>query len=132
MNYFINYLFNKEEIKNTEEFRKFLNDTKFDEEFFTSADNLYDFPESSKINSSFFGVFSSVTSYFKSNNKSFEASEEDRVIKQMEEFYKLRLSSYRELKKYIVKEKIKKYLIFYFFNFLKFDNFFNNFFNRKI
>jgi hypothetical protein len=108
LNYFLNYLFKHNKIKEYREFTKFINDPEFDEEYFKKEDNPYNFPEATKYNESIknkiFGVFSNFTNYFKPTEEEIEPTEEEKKIKKREMFYKKLLTNLKEIKNNLVRK----------------------------
>ncbi len=116
LNYFLNYLYTHHFLKETSELSKFINDPEFDEAYFKKEENMFYFPESMKntesLTNKIYGVFSNFTSYFKSDEARLSPSENESIIKKMDVYYKNMLESFREIKNYMVRNR----LIYLFFN----------------
>jgi hypothetical protein len=104
LNYFINFLFKKEMIKQSKEFIKFTSDPEFDEEYFKNEDSIFIFPEANKfsetISNKIMNKFSSFTSsiFQKAKDEKYEPSVEEIKINSMNHYYSQLLSNYREIK----------------------------------
>jgi len=103
LDFFLNNIFNHHKLNNSKEFQKFLKDPECDEEFFQRDENIYDYPEASKLSSGvtqkFFGMFSN---YFNITDTSSNINEKDRTLREMEQFYKNLLEQLKEVKLYMV------------------------------
>jgi hypothetical protein len=105
LNYFLNYLCNHDTISHSKDFTKFVNETEFDEEYFTNEENiLNDFPfslniSSDNIKNKIFGVFSGI---FGKNENLREISNEEILLKKMETHYKGLLEKYKGMKENII------------------------------
>ncbi len=107
LNYFLNYLYSHQFLKETSEMAKFIHDPEYDEAFFKREENLFYFPESFKntesITNKIYGVFSGFTSYFKSDESKLSPSENETLIKKMDMYYKNMLESFKEIKNFMVR-----------------------------
>jgi hypothetical protein len=113
LNYFLNYLYNHNKLKEVREFIKFVNDPEFDEEYFKREENPYHFPEAEKsnetISNKIYGVFSNITSYFKTKEETTPQTENEVQLKKMENFYKKLLTNFKEIKNNLVRKNIFSY-----------------------
>jgi hypothetical protein len=107
----MNCLYNKEEIKQSREFNKFINDPVFDEVYFKKEENMYYFPETSKFSDSIGNkIYSTFSSFFSSNtSKSENQTQYDislgdkyELLKRMECYYQNLLENFKEVKSQIV------------------------------
>ena len=107
LEFFLNYINKNEYICKCEEFKKFLSDAEFDENYYISFNNkLRNFPNSLKISENFknkfLGFFSNIWSGKISKRI---LTENERLIKKLEIHYKTVLEKYEE-----IKDKIFSYL----------------------
>lgn len=101
--YFITYLATHPEIKDTREFKKFIYDLDFDEQYFKSEDTEFDYPEASKFNGGvtnrIYGLFSSLLS---KEEEVHLASEKHEKIQRIENNSTNFLEGLKKIKKHIV------------------------------
>jgi len=107
MNVFIKIIYNHEEIKNTKEFKKFIN-TNFDSEFFNEDESFYkpsEFPESIRNRSLrrlFFDFVKNKIPFINKENSYLIDQDSERDFLRKSEFYKYALDTLKDLQKYVV------------------------------
>ena len=124
LNYFLKYLSEHNEIKETREFNKFIRDTNFDEDYFLEEKGFFlqnNFPESYRNKDGYLNmVFDKISNSFKGKNNGNENISHSNLMKNYKdyfskkEFYELQLKNFKNLKKYYVKN-ILLFLLFLLF-----------------
>ena len=97
LEFYLNFIYNQEIIKDTKEFFKFINDANFDENFFQKIEkNIPNFSSSTseKIKNKFFTVFN----YLGNNPKGRKLNDSEILIKKMSIHYKNIIKKYEEIK----------------------------------
>ena len=97
LEFYLNFIYNQEIIKDTKEFFKFVNDANFDENFFQKIEkNIPNFSSSTseKIKNKFFTVFN----YLGNNPKARKLNDSEILIKKMSIHYKNIIKKYEEIK----------------------------------
>jgi hypothetical protein len=100
LKFFLNYLYNHEDLMHTKEFFKFMNDPEFDSQYFDTNDNIYSYPEAEKcsetLTSKFFGMFMA-------KEVPIAQSDEEALIKSMEGHYLKLYEDFNKIRKSFVK-----------------------------
>ena len=111
LNYFLKYISEHEDIKETKEFNKFIRDTNFDEDYFIEDKGFFlanNFPESYKNKDGYLNmVMDRISSSFSNNNSNEFVVHSNLLINvkdylSKKEFYELQLKNFKFLKKYYV------------------------------
>jgi hypothetical protein len=111
LNYFLNFIYNHNKLKEIREFTKFIKDPEFDEEYFKKEELIYDCAESLNYNNTIsqkiYGMFSGISSYFIHKEEGKLAhSESESVLAKMENYYKSLLENLKEVKHHMVRKYI--------------------------
>jgi hypothetical protein len=103
LTYFLNYINKHSKLNETIEFKKFLNDPEFDNEFFKKDESLFRFPESEKLNdnvsSKIYGVFSI---FFSKTEEVIPQSTNEVKINKVGAFYNKMFENLKEISKAMV------------------------------
>lgn len=107
---FIKYIKQHKKLKDTVEFKKFIRDPTFDNDFFKSNESFYNnqmFSESLKqtdtIKGTLFGYFNNVSNYFKNDEEKLSIENiNEKELKKMEKFYRICLDDIKNLKNKMV------------------------------
>ena len=112
LNYFLKFLSEHDEIKETREFNKFIRDTNFDEDYFSEEKGFFlqnNFPESYRNKDGYLNfVMDKISNSFSGKNNGSENISHSNIMKNIKEyfskkeFYELQLRSFKILKKYYV------------------------------
>lgn len=107
LNLFLKYIFEHSELKETKEFKKFIRDPNFDNNYFNEDESFYDireFPESMRNHNSF---ANKIVDFIKNpfanaDNKEIMFNDSERDFYRKMDFYNSILNKFYEIKRYLV------------------------------